>query len=430
MRQTLAIFLDAYRELNSRKLFWIVLAISVAVILALALPSINDRGVVVFGQTLEIPFLTTKSVSPVAFYKFLFSWFGINLWLAWGATILALISTAGMIPEMVSSGAIELVLSKPISRVRLFLTKFAAGLMFVALQAAVFGVGAILVIGLRGGSWDASPLMAVPLMVLFFSYLFSVCALVGMLTRSTLLSLLATVLVWLGTWGIATAEQFLLDQRLRHERETQRLDTQLETFRTTLSTIEAQIDELRSQGAAESEALTPDDTASQPTVQEPVPADPSPPTRRGPGGGGRRNRPSLVEAGRALLKQLDGADGLSSLERNRASIQNQVRRLEEQIPEARERADGSIRWHQRIFVVAAVLPKTGETKRLFQRFVLDKSDVDGFMKILMEETGDEDVGAVEQELDNRSLVWVIGTSLAFEFVILGAATWIFIRRDF
>lgn len=432
MRATLAIFLDAYRELNSKKLFWIVLAISVAVVGALAIPSNNERGFEVFGQTADFPMLSTKAVSEVAFYKFLLQWFGINLWLAWGATILALISTAGMIPEMVSGGAIELVLSKPVSRLRLFLTKYVAGLLFVALQAAVFAIGAILLVGIRGGVWDLRPLLAIPLIVLFFSYLFCVCAFVGMLTRSTLLALLATMLLWLATWAAATVENFMLDQRLRQEREVARLQTQMETLQTTLVALDEQIAELRGNPVPEApatpETSLPTPENAPPDAGEAVEPAAPPPGRRPPGRrGGNR---SLLEAGRDILSQLDAAGGLESLERNRVNVARQVEQLQTQLPPAQERSQSTTKWHKRVYVVAAVLPKTGETKQLFQRYVIDKSDIEGLLKILMDMTGDPDAAAAETAIGNRSLWWVIGTSVLFEIVILGAASWIFVRRDF
>ncbi len=436
MRQTLAIFLDAYRELNSRKLFWIVLAISVAVVAALAIPSNNDRGIVAFGMTADIPFLSTKAVSPGGFYKFLFSWFGINLWLAWGATILALISTAGMIPEMVSGGAVELVLSKPISRLRLFLTKYAAGLMFVVLQAMVFAVGAVLVIGIRGGVWDARPLLAVPLMVLFFSYLFSVCALVGMLTRSTLLALLATILIWLASWLTASVEQFMLDQRLRQEQQVARVDGQIQTLKDTLQSIDEQLLELGVDSAAPAASVTAPAEQTGPAATQETPADAPPPQATGqapapyPRRPSRRGTRNLLEAGRTLLGQVDAASGTDSLVRNRAQVVRQIERLEGEVTPLRETSRSTTTWHRRIYAMNAVLPKTGETKRLFQRFVIDKSDMEGFLKVIMEASGDEDAGAAEEALDNRSLAWVVGTSLAFELVVLGAATLIFVRRDF
>lgn len=436
MRATLAIFLDAYRELNSKKLFWIVLAISVAVVGALAIPSNNERGFEVFGQTADFPMLSTKAVSEVAFYKFLLQWFGINLWLAWGATILALISTAGMIPEMVSGGAIELVLSKPVSRLRLFLTKYVAGLLFVALQAAVFAVGAILLVGIRGGVWDLRPLLAIPLIVLFFSYLFCVCAFVGMLTRSTLLALLATMLLWLATWAGATVENFMLDQRLRQEREVARLQTQMETLQTTLTALDEQIAELR-ENSPNSPPTAPTDTPPDADAAPDAPAasaseqaGSSPPAQGYRRPSGRRGNRSLLEAGRQILGQLDTASGLESLERNRVNVARQIEQLQTQLPPAQERSQTTTKWHRRVFVVAAILPKTGETKQLFQRYVIDKSDIEGLLKVLMDVTGDQDAGAAETAIGNRSLWWVIGTSVLFEIVILGAASWIFVRRDF
>ncbi|MFN7021596.1 MAG: hypothetical protein ACK4WH_09750, partial [Phycisphaerales bacterium] len=182
-RQTLAILLDAYRELNSKRMFWIVLAISGLVVIALGLPSNNEKGIGIFGMTVDLPFLSTRAVSSAGFYKFLLFWIGNNLWLTWGATILALISTASMIPDLVTGGSIDLMLSKPIGRVRLFLTKYASGLLFVATQAAVFAVGAVLLVGIRAGSLDLKPLLAIPLVTLFYSYIYCICALVGLVTR-------------------------------------------------------------------------------------------------------------------------------------------------------------------------------------------------------------------------------------------------------
>jgi hypothetical protein len=37
---------------------------------------------------------------------------------------------------------------------------------------------------------------------------------------------------------------------------------------------------------------------------------------------------------------------------------------------------------------------------------------------------------VEEAKRNRTVAWVLGTSIAFEVVVLGIACWIFRRRDF
>ena len=121
----------------------------------------------------------------------------IGIWISLGRrSILALISTASIFPDLIAGGSIDLYLSKPISRLRLFLTKYLGGLLFVVLQTAVFALGSYLVFGLRGGQWRTSMFLIVPLATLLFSYLFAVCVLVGVLTRSTIAAILVTILFW------------------------------------------------------------------------------------------------------------------------------------------------------------------------------------------------------------------------------------------
>ncbi len=50
MNQTIAIFVDAYRELNARKLFWITLSLSALVALAFLAVGIDSNGITLFGS--------------------------------------------------------------------------------------------------------------------------------------------------------------------------------------------------------------------------------------------------------------------------------------------------------------------------------------------------------------------------------------------
>ena len=187
MSQTLAIFLDAYRELNAKRMFWVTLALSGLFIGGFALLGIGNGSLTVLGFDFPVPM-------PELMYKVVLRQAVIGFWLAWGATVLALVSTAGIFPDFLAGGSVDLYLAKPIGRVRLFLTKYAAGLLFVLLQVLVFTVGAFLVAGLRAGQWEPSLFLAVPLVVCFFSYLYAVCVLLGVLTRSTIAALLLSAL--------------------------------------------------------------------------------------------------------------------------------------------------------------------------------------------------------------------------------------------
>ncbi|MDB5303571.1 MAG: family transporter protein [Phycisphaerales bacterium] len=218
MTQTLALFFDAYRDLNSRKLFWVTLSISVALVLALALFGVDADGISFLRWHWDV-------YEPQFYYRaVILLGFVIGLWLSWGAVILALVSTAGIFPDLIAGGAIDLYLSKPMSRLRLFLTKYFTGLLFVGLQLALFCGGCFLVVGLRAHEWRPSLFLAIPLLLLLFSYIFAFCVLLGVWTRSTIAALLLGILLWLCCSGVQITEQTLHTFRTGLERTIDRTE--------------------------------------------------------------------------------------------------------------------------------------------------------------------------------------------------------------
>ncbi|HEY8750857.1 MAG TPA: ABC transporter permease subunit [Tepidisphaeraceae bacterium] len=219
MRQTLAIFVDAYRDLNSRKLFWVTLVLSGVFVAAFVLLGVDDKGVQFATRHFDMP-----KTQAVYMYKYIFRLAVIGIWLTWAATILALISTAGIFPDLIAGGSIDLYLSKPLSRARLFATRYVAGLTFVLLQVMVVTLGGFLVLGWRGQTWLPQLFLAIPIVICFFSYLFGICVFFDVLTRSTVAALLLTI----GTWGLLAGvdmlEPFLLNQYNIFIHEADRLD--------------------------------------------------------------------------------------------------------------------------------------------------------------------------------------------------------------
>lgn len=226
MTQTLAVFANAYRRLRSGAMFWVVLGISGLVVAIFGAIGINERGVQLLFWNIGI--VTSDEMPPAALYTMLFSQFGVGLWLSWVAAILALISTAGIFPHLMESGRIDLLLARPIRRARLFLTEYAGGLLFVTLQVGIFCLASFLVMGLRGGVWRPGVFLAVPLVVCFFSYLFALCALLGVLTRSTLAALLLTLVAWFLVYGVAAAEQGVILFQSQARQEAAALAAQIE----------------------------------------------------------------------------------------------------------------------------------------------------------------------------------------------------------
>ncbi|HUT56999.1 MAG TPA: ABC transporter permease [Phycisphaerae bacterium] len=386
MTQTLAIFTDAYRGLKARKMFWIVLIISGLVVAAFACLGITAKGLKFIVWELQFG-PTTRDVSPDVFYKSLFVGLGIKFWLAWLATILALISTAGLFPAFIARGSIDLVVARPISRWRLFLTQYAAGLLFVTFQIGIFCLASFMVIGIRGGAWEPGIFLAIPLVVCFFSYLFSICALLGLLTRSTVASLLLTLLVWFLLFSLHTSEVGVLAFKFQAENE--------------LARIRWQIDKLDARPPASQAASDAQTT-------------------------GAGQDPSAGERKRLQDKYDENAKV--------AKIMDTVGRV--------------------LYGVKTVVPKTSETIGLVERVLIRTADLppgkgpssadrppDGWERGEGDSPADtrparsrSNAGAATRELAHtlrsRSVAWVIGTSLAFEAVILLLGVWVFSRRDF
>jgi hypothetical protein len=374
VRQTIALFQDAYRELNSRRMFWIALLINGVVVLSFLAIGVTPDGsnLSLFGMHVPLPVPLTRA----QLYKIAFSNLGIGFWLTFIAMILAIISTASIFPDLITGGAIDLFLSKPIGRLRLFLTKYAAGLLFVSLQVGVFCGLSFLVIGLRGGLWEPRLFWGVPIVVCVFSYLYCFSALVGLLTRSALAAVLLTMLFWFVIWGLDQAEALMLRGRIYSQDQRQTLDLRIEQQRGTLSALEK-----RPQAATQPQA--------------------------------------------------------NDLERRRQELQ----KLMDERRELESRARNLQTWHSLLYRLKALLPKTRETNALLDRSLLadELRDDDGASRGRRPAPDNgggplwsdpQVVAEAQAEMLIRPLWWVVGTSLAFEAVVLAIAAWVFCRSDY
>lgn len=382
MIQTWALLVDAYRELSSRKLFWLAIGISLFVVAVFACLGVNEKGFMFLHWTFESAVFNSRLMSADRFYMFVFSTWGAPIWLAWGAVILALVSTGSMFPDLISGGTIDLMLAKPISRLRLFLTKYAAGLLFTTLQVTTFTGACFLVFGIRGGVWHPGIFWAVPIMVLFYSYLFSICVLVGIVTRSALTSIIITMIFWFGCFLLNGADTIFLAWRISNDMRQEG--------------IVANYD--RREAAARTNFAT----------NNPVPEG--------------QPAPEPTQA------QLDLANPFL------ASVRKDLE-------EARS-AGRILRTVERVITgVKLFTPKTSETVTLLRRKLVkampdmdgpeggDESQ-DGPFGPMTRKEGREMARRTEEALASRTTTWVIGTSLGFEFVMLSIAGWIFCRRDY
>jgi hypothetical protein len=124
-------------------------------------------------------------------------------WFVGAIGILAsIIFTASMIPQMFEPGAIDLLLSKPVSRSALFLTRFLGGCAFILLNAALMIGGLWLILWLRHDIWQPRILLAIPIFLLAFSIYFSISAYVGVKWRNPILAIALALVAWVGTFTL------------------------------------------------------------------------------------------------------------------------------------------------------------------------------------------------------------------------------------
>lgn len=207
--QIWALVVDSFRESLDRKIFWVMLFITLAVAAAMFCIGFEPHRINFFFGTWSIEtdlFMHQGALATDRIASLLVEFIADNILGAVGI-FLALIATAGFFPAMMERGGIEVLLSKPLPRWKLVLGKYAGSLIFMALHAAIFVLLTFLVVGFRWKVWLPRYFLIVPLMILMFSYLYCVSALVAVYTRSSIAAILITV----GAWVVITGIQSLGD---------------------------------------------------------------------------------------------------------------------------------------------------------------------------------------------------------------------------
>ncbi len=200
--QIWALIVDSFREARDRKIFWVLIAISVLVAVAMSAVSFDDTGInLLFGlKTIAYDqFQMGGSMEPTQLRRAFAAGGAVNIMDSYMGLIglsLAIVATAGIFPNFMERGAIDVVLAKPLPRWKLFVGKYIGSMAFVLVQATIFIVLTFLVIGLRWKTWLPGYLLGIPLLVIMFSYIYCVCALVGVMTRSTLTAILLSFAAW------------------------------------------------------------------------------------------------------------------------------------------------------------------------------------------------------------------------------------------
>jgi ABC-type transport system involved in multi-copper enzyme maturation permease subunit len=116
--------------------------------------------------------------------------------------VLFIILTSSFVPAMLEKGSIELLISKPISRMNIVLGKFVAVNFFI-LAILVYLVGIMwIMISFKSGVWHFPFLYSILWFTLVFAVLYSAIILIGLLTQSSILSILINLILLFPVTGI------------------------------------------------------------------------------------------------------------------------------------------------------------------------------------------------------------------------------------
>lgn len=125
------------------------------------------------------------------------------------AIFVAILVTAPIIPRTFEPGAIDLLLSKPVSRSLLVLAKYFGGCVFILLTVSYFIFGLWLIVGWRFDVWSQPLLLCIPIFMFQFAIYYAVSTFAGVVWRNSIVSIVVTVLFFLACFTVGTTKVFM-----------------------------------------------------------------------------------------------------------------------------------------------------------------------------------------------------------------------------
>jgi ABC-type transport system involved in multi-copper enzyme maturation permease subunit len=168
----------------------------------LSLDPADKNIIMLFGKSLApknqpdfnvVDFLLIQMHSSSSFWIVLFGVFGV----------------AGLVPDMLEKGTIDLFLSKPLSRIELLMARALGGWTGISINLVYFITGIWLVFGLKLGVWHWAFLFSVVHLLYAFAALFSIVTICGLITRSSGLTIMLTFVFTIVSWGLELREKGL-----------------------------------------------------------------------------------------------------------------------------------------------------------------------------------------------------------------------------
>ena len=187
--QTGALIKDTFREAFARRIFWGFFGCCTALLVFLIFILRVDvvQGAIatmsIFGRTApsqDVQNLVSRSQGVISMVMY------------FAGTALSVFASAGLVSAMFEQGRIELLLSKPVSRVHLLLGRYVGNVLVVATNVLYLIGGSWIVFGIKTGVWGTGFLVASLLTIFVFAVMLAVIVLLGVLWDSAAIAIMAT----------------------------------------------------------------------------------------------------------------------------------------------------------------------------------------------------------------------------------------------
>jgi len=189
----LAIIQLTFRESLAKKTFIAFLGISTLVnvlfIFALNLDIVDgaESYISLFGQEVDHAFQLDQIIYGIE------SVVALGLYTA--GVFMALFATSSLIPSFLEKGSIDLLISKPISRLQILTGRYLGAVAIVAFNIFYMIIFSWLIMSLKTGIWNFGFLLAGVMIVVTFAILFALMTFLGVTIRSGPFSLMITYLI-------------------------------------------------------------------------------------------------------------------------------------------------------------------------------------------------------------------------------------------
>ena len=110
---------------------------------------------------------------------------------------LSIFSVSSFIPNMLEKGHVDVILSKPVSRIQVLFGKFFGGLVVVFFNVAYLIAGIWLLIGIKFGVWDTQFLYTIITITFTFALFYSLIILLGVTSQNSILSMMVCYFIFI-----------------------------------------------------------------------------------------------------------------------------------------------------------------------------------------------------------------------------------------